>query len=452
VALNKKILLVAFSPSQKNHNERLAKILCGTFTVMQHSFLETKIQSEREFKTKLVISKLLHSLSVPTVWALIVVKMFFSRFIYRNKPHNFLTEAIESYFGSERGLISLSLHFNRTLRQQKFRVLRAKELVESAVKDEIDCVLLPEDNNFYASGIIIGGLHEQGLKVGIIDYTIGKEAEFELSRKSLVPDRSILSYAILARFLLDRGAQERWFKTKEFINCFPGSLETVSHHSLTPSFLSGLADFYLTSDESEMSYLKKVANENAHVCQIEPVELTLAKMHPNFVTTRNVFGVFLPPNQFSDPSVVSRMSSSYPKEYKEVILRILDEAEEVCGSQEEIVVFPHPRTYAAEPDLIVEVSERFKISDDFAKYLSRMRCALIFSSAVFSALLAANIKVFNFDLYHYGYVGVFPVGCSNFIEIHEICEIRNFPHDAEPGSLTPNFTKDTITEFLKSYL
>lgn len=452
MALEKKILLVTFGPSQQNHNGRLEKILRDTFTVEHFSFLETTAGHGKEFKSRVLISKILHLLSVPLLGALIAFQIFLFRIVLGDKKRDLLTEAFQRYFDDRKDFTTLVLHLNKTLRQQKIQVKRARRLIQSAATGAIDCVLLPEDSNYYASGIMITGLHEQGIKVGVVDYTIGKKAEFEISKNALVPDRNFLPYARFARLFLDSAAQKRWLRTKEFVNCFPGSLETNSYRLLTPSFLSGLADFYLSPDNSELGYLKEIANEKAEVFQIEPIELTLAKQDPSFGTGRNVFGVFLPPNQFTDPDVTARMSSPYSRKYEEMIAEILVEASEICDASEVFVVFPHPRTYSSERRLIDEISKQYNISNDYVDFLNTMKYALIFSSAVFSALIAANIKVFNLDIYSYEYSGVFPIENPHFIEITKINEIRNFGH--APGhefqeSHPPPYT---VEGYLEAYL
>jgi hypothetical protein len=117
-----------------------------------------------------------------------------------------------------------------------------------------------------------------------------------------------------------------------------------------------------------------------------------------------------------------------------------------------LVVFPHPRIYLSDPILLNSISKEFKVSDDFSDYLGTLRRALIFSSAVFSALMAANVKVFNLDLYNYSYEGVFPVGSTEFIEINEIEDVVNFPDDSKLQPPKLNRQVITVNEFLESYL
>jgi hypothetical protein len=246
--------------------------------------------------------------------------------------------------------------------------------------------------------------------------------------------------------------RNRWIKSKEFLNVFPGSLETTSHNSLTPAFISGLADFYLSPDKAELKYLERQANIKAQVCLIEPIEVTLSKLNATSTAEKNVLGLFLPPNQLTDPEVVSRISGTWGNEYETIIMKILEDVQKNCHNTENLVVFPHPRTYLSEPILINKISAKFKVSDDFAEYLGVMRSAIIFSSAVFSALLAANIKVFNLDLYNYGYTEVFPVDNRNFVTISEIKDINNYsrhPEDSQPQSKTVG---EPVFKFLEEFL
>jgi hypothetical protein len=106
----------------------------------------------------------------------------------------------------------------------------------------------------------------------------------------------------------------------------------------------------------------------------------------------------------------------------------------------------------SEPILINKISAKFEVSNDFAEYLGVMRSALIFSSSVFSALLAANIKVFNLDLYNYGYKDVFPFDNHNFVTINEIKDIKNFSHCSEYSQSQPNAIGKPVFKFLEEFL
>ena len=451
MALKEGILIVSFGPSDKKHNERLQRLLRDRFRIEHFSFLDFQVQHGKEYKSRVVLSRFINLLSVPMIGILVASQILLSRIGLRKNEACLLAESVQQYFDDNHDLSSIILHLNRTLRKQKVQIKRARQVISSALAYDVDCVLLPEDSNYYASGIIIDGLRKLGVKVGVVDFTVGKKVEFELSRNYLVPDRNSRLYSIFAKVMLDSEARNHWIQTKEFIDCFPGSLESTSLQSLGPRFGSGLADFYLSSDESELNYLKDMAGHDAQFCLIEPVELTLAKMDPSFGMQRNVFGIFLPPNQLTDANVRMRMSSSLSQHYDQLILKLLDEIQVLCEFGEELVVFPHPRTFLSEPDLVKAISADFKISKDFADYLGRMRCALIFSSAVFSPLLAANIKVFNFDLYNYGYAGVFPVGNNDFVEIAKISEIRDYSRSPKPVFIDSDSQKRNIVGFLETY-
>lgn len=452
MALNQRVLLVSFGTSDQKHNERLENLLGHSFIVEHFVFTDPHSGHTKGVWYRVKLSKFAHLISTPAIGVMIMLYGVFRPSFLKKEAHNFLAEAIQSYFSDHKNIMSLTLHLNRTLRRQKIRVLRSNQVVNAAERSKVICVLLAEDSNFYSSGLIIDRLQKLGIKVGVVDYTIGKKAEFEQSGILLVPDRDFLPYTIFAKLFLQPSMRNRWIQTKQYVDCFPGSLETSSHESLTASFGSGLADFYLSSDEAELKYLQSFANIKAQVCLVEPIEVSLSKANRMSPTERNVLGLFLPPNQFTDPAVSSRILRSSGNDYEAMIMSILEEVEKYRDEIEKLVIFPHPRTYQSEPTLINQISAKYTVSNDFAEFLSHMRCAVIFSSAVFSALLHANIKVFNFDVYHYSYVGVFPVENLNFIQINDLKEIQDHSHDYEDSLPESNVPKTTVTEFLESYL
>jgi hypothetical protein len=452
VALNQKVLLVSFGASDKKHNERLAKLLSQSFMIENFAFTDLIPGDAKEKRYRVVLSALANLASVPTIGFMVALHQVLGFSYQKRKGHNYLPESIQNYFDDHKNLMTLILHLNRTLRKQKVRVIRANQVINLAVMENVDCVLLPEDSNFYSSGIIIEGLQKLAIKVGVVDFTIGKEAEFESARTALVPDRNYLPHLLFAKIFLKSSVRHRWIKSKEFINVFPGSLETTSHNSLTPAFTSGLADFYLSSDKTELKYLERQANIKAQVCLIEPIEVTLSKLNAASTAEKNVFGLFLPPNQLTDPEVVSRISGTWGNEYETIIMKVIEDVQKNCNNTESLVVFPHPRTYLSEPILINKISAKFEVSNDFAEYLGVMRSALIFSSSVFSALLAANIKVFNLDLYNYGYKDVFPFDNHNFVTINEIKDIKNFSHCSEYSQSQPNAIGKPVFKFLEEFL
>jgi len=452
MAMNQKLLLVSFEASHRKHNQRLEKLLCRSFIIEQFSFTHSTSEQIKKTSNRVQFSRLVHLLSVPTIGFVVGLHEVLAFFLLKPKRDNFLSESIQDYFDGSRKMITLILHLNRTLRQQKIRVLRSNQVISLAAEGKVDCVLLPEDNNFYASGILIIGLQKHGIRVGVIDFTIGKEAEFKVTRRQLVPDGNFLPHLIFAKLFLKSSTRERWIKTREFINIFPGSLETISHNSLTPAFESGLADFYLSSDVSELAYLKRLASIKAQVQLIEPIEVTLSKVDARSTKERDLFGLFLPPNQLSDPSVVSRIGDTWGNDYETIIFKILEDVQSSCLNPENLIIFPHPRAYLSNPDLMQKISRVFRVSDDFADYLGVMRNAIIFSSAVFSALLAANVKVFNLDLFDYGYTGVFPVDNPNFVTINEIKEIRNLSHCPECSRPQSSVPDRSALRFLEEFL
>jgi hypothetical protein len=450
--MKERVLIVSFDVSHVTHNNRLARLLQRSFIVEHFSLLEPNLKTSKISFLRNYLSMVINSISSPTIGILVLYQQIFGRIVFKNQSTNLLAKVIQDYFNDSRNFTSKVLNANRTLRRQKSCVLSSDRVIESAKRFNASCVLLPEDNNFYGAGIIVNRLHAIGVKVGVVDFTIGKESEFELSKELLVPDKLSRSYATIAKLFLDSQAYTRWFQTKNFINCFPGSLETASYSCLNPSFISGSADFYLTSDELEFAYLKRIASQDSLVLVIEPIEVSLSRINHKNSATTNVFGLFLPPNQLSDSKVRARMLPHLPRNYEELILGVLDQTRGVCKESEDLVVFPHPRIYVSDPILLNSISKEFKVSEDFSEYLGTLKRALIFSSAVFSALMSANVKVFNLDLYNYSYDGVFPIGSSNFIEIDEIDEIANFTVDSELQSSISKSQLMTVNEFLESYL
>jgi len=450
--MKERILIVSFDISHINHNNRLTRLLQESFIVEHFSLLEPNPSTSKVSFLRKFLSKAINTVSSPTIGVLVLYQQTIGRIFFRNLSTNLLAKVIQDYFDDSRNFTSKVLNMNRTLRRQKSCVLLSNRVIESAKRFNAYCVLFPEDNNFYGTGIMMNGLHSIGVKAGVIDFTIGKESEFELSKELLVPDKSSRPYATFAKLFLDSEVRTRWIQTKNFINCFPGSLETTPYSCLNPNFESGLADFYLTSDETEFTYLKRIASQDSLVLVIEPIEVSLSRINRRNNTKRNVFGLFLPPNQLSDSKVRARMLPNYPRDYEELILGVLDRVRGVCKESEDLVVFPHPRIYLSDPILLNSISKEFKVSDDFSDYLGTLRRALIFSSAVFSALMAANVKVFNLDLYNYSYEGVFPVGSTEFIEINEIEDVVNFPDDSKLQHPKLNRQVITVNEFLESYL
>ena len=179
--------------------------------------------------------------------------------------------------------------------------------------------------------------------------------------------------------------------------------------------------------------------------------MTLARrIHPD--KQRNIFGVFLPPNQLSDPKVLARMSIANLSSYSEIIQMILEQAREVCPVDYELVLFPHPRMYFSESELLEKLSRDFQIEDDFSTCLGQIRIALIFSSAVYAPLLATGVRVFNLDLFGYDYVNVFPEDRDDFTQISRIVEISEFSDNPLRQQPNPNSVQITVSEFLESHL
>jgi hypothetical protein len=451
LAIRKRLLLLSFDPSHSKHNNRLNRLLEGSFTVENQSFVSQKSNVQTSRKIRGFFSIFANFVSLPLIAFMILSTQITTVKFGRIHSTRLLLKMIDDFFLGVDNLPSRVLKFNRTLRQQKTRVEMAISVLDLTEKFAVDCVLLPEDNNYYASGMIIEGLHSMGKKVGVIDFTSGKESEFLQSRDFITPDMNLSSYEKFAELFLVPPVVIRWAATRKFINSFPGSLETQSHRILSPSFESGLADFYLTHTQNEFEYLKKKLSPNSNVTLAEPIEVTLAR-RLNADKQRNIFGVFLPPNQLSDPKVLARMSRANLGTYSEIIQMILEQAREVCPVDYELVLFPHPRMYFSESELLEKLSRDFHLEDDFSTWLGQIRIALIFSSAVYAPLLATGVRVFNLDLFGYDYANVFPEDHDDFIQISRIAEISDFLDNLLRQQPDSNSVQVTVSEFLESHL
>lgn len=450
--MKKGILLLSFSPSHEVYNNRLARLLQDSFEIHQHSFHNSIVKQNRITIARVLVSGILHSSSLFFIALLIRVSQVLTWKFGRENASQILVKSIENYFAGSKKIQSKILNLNRTLRQQKFRIDLALRCAQLAKEFSATCVLLPEDSNYYGSGLMIPLFHKAGVKVGVTEFTTGKESEFEQSSFSIVPDSNSHSYEKFATTFLIGTTASRWLKTRRFINVFPGSLETNSHAFITPSFESGMADFYLTPYESDLGYLRKMANPKSVIRLVESVELTLASGRLIQPINRKIFGLFLPPNQLTDPYVFERLSKLSSDSYEDIILNIINKVNSVCLDFGELVIFPHPRMYESSSNLIDQLSKDFQVSRDFADNLGEIRYALIFSSSVFSALLAAGVHVFNFDLYQYNYRGVFPEGRSDFIEIQELDDLYQLLHLSMSQIFLTKTELTKINEFLVSYL
>jgi hypothetical protein len=450
--MKKSVLLLSFSPAHKTHNGRLVKLLQDSFEVEHYSFVNPDSEEGGTPLLKILRSKFANTISLPLIASLLCYSQLIAWKFGRKESNRILLNSIESYFGGSRSIDARILNLNRTLRAQKNRVELAESALRFATKIDAVCLLLPEDSNYYASGMIIEGAHKMGIRVGIVNYTTGTESEFNVTGFSISPDRDLKFYYYFAKVFLVATVTSRWSKARRFINSFPGSLETRSHKFLRSSYDSGMADFYITSSQLEFRDLQETVNPNAVVCLVEPIELTLARNESLLTPDKKIFGVFLPPNQLSDPAVSERFSRLYAQSYEEVIFNIVKKVSSICLDSEELVIFPHPRMYLSESEVVDRLSKDFRVVEDFSQCLLEIKCALIFSSATFSALLAAGARVFNFDLYRYEYEGVFPLDHSEWFTINDLEEIDELPHTGSSQSLLPIAGISTVSEFLVSYL
>ena len=450
--MSPQVLLLSYCPGHATHNARVEQLLTGTFQV-EHLILydsDTPISSKP--RIRFFLSWAANIASVPLIAVLVRVSQLRKRRFGRTEANRELLGRIEDYLSASGSSFSLILGFNRTLRNQKRQLEQVEGILRLAKDISVSLLILPEDNNFYASGLLIQSAQKRGIKVVIVDYTAGKESEFKESADTMLLDMTLGSYEKFALNFLANSALQRWQESRKYLNVFPGSNDTSSHSSLRPSFTSGMADFYLTSHINELDYLKRKANPNAIVDLIQPVELSLYRTKSDFPASRNVFGLFLPPNQLTNTRVQQRVSKNTNASYEELIFEIVEQASTVCEPHEELVIFPHPRMYIDHKDLLARLPREITVSADFTEYLGVMKFALIFSSAVFTPLLSAGVRVFNLDIYQYNYVGVFPDSDKEFIQIPVIQSIQN--HNKSSGSQTKDkqISRVTLNEFLIKYL
>lgn len=434
------------------HNERLKKLLLTNFFIDLQLIIPPAPKMHWYSKIISLVVKIAGFFSLPVIGFLGLLNLGVLKKNSNLGSSSWIGAVLENYFNGSNSLTSKLLNLNRILRRQKYLVDVSISIAKLAQKSEVSCLILPEDNNYYGTGLIINELHKIGIKVGVVDFTIGKEAEFKTSRHLLVPDKDSRFTALFARLFLNSSELNRWLRTREFVNCFPGSLETSFFSFLALGFESGLADFYTTSDSLELPDSAKFARGNSPLIVIEPIEFSLAKTNSEFRSVRDIFGVFLPPNQLTDEAVSRRMSLDPKTSYEQIIMSILNEAGKVCAEDERLFIFPHPRITQSHPQLLSRISQEMHIEGDFSAYLDRMKYALIFSSAVVMPLLASNVKVFNLDLYGYEYTNVFPTNNTNFVTISKIEDIISFSRVALIEDSDINHHRSTINEVLKSHL
>jgi hypothetical protein len=444
-------MLVSFEPSHQKHNDRLAKLLQSSFLVTHLDLVNKPREVVSVSGLRTTSIKIANYFSVGLISILVLVLQLIDLRFGRRHSTDILSRLIDNFFTGGKGVTTQILRLNQTLRIQKYRVDLSKQVLTAAGVSQSTCVLLPEDNNYYATGIIIPILHEKNIDVGVVEFTSGKKAEFEKSREFFKSDMKTLKYSIFSKMFLSSSTLLRWKDCIEYMNYFPGSLETSSHAFLNSNIQSGLANFYLSTSEVDLAYLAEIVGPKTSLTLIEPIEVSSIVKRQN-KSSRNIFAVFLPPDQTTDQVVKARLLKKNTVSYSHLINQIVTESVQVRDVADEIVFFPHPRIYLSDSSLIEEISRSFRVEPDFASVLGDIRYALIFSSAVFAALLAANVRVFNLDVYGYNYEGVFPKNNEDFVEISSVTDICQSKRDFSFQSI--NLSSDLIsaTEFLESRL
>jgi hypothetical protein len=451
LAITQRILLVSFAPSHRKHNDRLTKLLQSSFLITHLDLVSEPGNAVSVSWLRTTSIKFANYFSLGLISMIIVVLQLINLKFGRRHSTDILSRLIEIFFSGKKGVTTQILRLNQTLRIQKYRYDLSKQVLTSAVVSQSTCVLFPEDNNYYATGLIFPLLHEKNIDVGVVEFTTGKKAEFEGSQKFFSSDMKTLKYSIFSKMFLSSSALLRWRECSEYMNYFPGSLETSSHSFLNSSVQSGLANFYLSTSKVDLEYLAEIVDPKTLLTLIKPIEVSSTIKRQNN-SSRTIFAVFLPPNQTTDQIVKARLLKKNTVSYTQLINEIVTESVQIRDVADEIVFFPHPRIYLSDSSLIEELSRNFRVEPDFDSLLGEIRYALIFSSAVFASLLAANIRVFNLDVYGYNYEGVFPKDNEDFVEISSVADISQFTRDFSYQSLDLSSDLISATEFLESRL
>lgn len=451
MAITQKILLVSFDPSHQKHNDRLAKLLQSSFRVTHLDLVCQPIDEVSVSGVRTTAIKIAHYFSIGLISMIVLVRQLIDLNFGRKHSTDILSGLIEFYFSGGKGVTPQILRLNQTLRIQKDRVCLSKKVLTAVCASEATCVLLPEDNNYYATGILIPILREKKIDIGVVEFTLGKKAEFEKSQEFFNTDMKTLKYHIFSKIFLSPSALLRWKDCSNSMNYFPGSLETSSHAFLNSGVQSGLANFYLSTSEVDLQYLAEIVGPKTSLTLIEPIEVS-SKIKVESNIPRNIFAVFLPPDQTTDQVVKARLSKRNTATYSQMIKKIIAESVQTREDSDELIFLPHPRIYLSDPTLIEEISRNFRVESDFSSLLGEIKYALIFSSAVFAALLAANVRVFNLDVYGYNYEGVFPEDNEDFINISSISDINRFNRSFSYRSPSYHHDRVSLNEFLESRL
>ena len=442
---------MSFAPTHQKHNERLAKLLESSFLVTHLDLVSQHLDMVSVSGLRTTTIKIANYFSLGLISMIVLVLQMIGLNLGRKCSTDILSRQIEFYFSGGKGVITQILRLNQTLRLQKDRVDLSKKVLTAASVSQSTCVLLPEDNNYYATGIMIPILREKKIDVGVVEFSSGKKAEFERSQEFFKTDLETLKYSIFSKMFLSSSALLRWKDCTKYMSYFPGSLETSSHAFLNSGIQSGLANFYLVTSENDLEYLEEFVGPETSLTLIKPIEVSSTVKIQN-KSSRTIFAVFLPPDQTIDQGVKARLSKKNIASYSHLIKEIIAESVQVRDISDELIFFPHPRIYFSDSNLIEEISRNFRVEPDFAGMLGDIRYALIFSSAVFAALLAANVRVFNLDVYGYNYEGVFPKDNEDFVGISAVRDISQFSRDFSFQSVTLSSDLISATEFLESRL
>jgi len=122
LAIRKRLLLVSFDPSHSKHNDRLNRLLEGSFTVENQSFVGQKSNVQTSRKIRGFFSIFANFVSLPLIAFLILSTQITTVKFGRIHSTRLLLKLIDDFFLGIDNLPSRVLELNRTLRQQKKRV------------------------------------------------------------------------------------------------------------------------------------------------------------------------------------------------------------------------------------------------------------------------------------------------------------------------------------------
>jgi hypothetical protein len=425
------------------------RLLSPDFEV-EHLSFSSSGKAPKYSRHRLFLTQFLTICSIPLIYFLTVFYYFANTNRRKTSFQIILTKLLEDFILGRDSISSKVLSLNSLLRLHKYQVQTSETIALKCEKENIGMILFAEDSNYYGTGLIISALSDLKIVSGVFQYTLGTEAEFAFHLGKGMNLRSGLSHRLFAKLALKKSTFSAWLSSLNFLESFPGISLTEPFQNQLFGLHSGLANFYVSNDENELDYLRRSTSEKANYHLVESLELSLANLKIKSGEPR-YFGLFLPPNQLTDPDVAARMDPRLRVNYETLIDLVIEFAENICPNDEELVIFPHPRIYQSNPDLIHDLETDFLVSEDFSEYILLLSKAFIFSSAVYKPLREAGVQVLNYDLYKYSYLNVFPVNDPGFINLTNIEDVPCYIQIPQERTLRTRIFSPTIKEVLKIY-